>query len=51
MTILNISFKTTGPAVTKFHIDSPWADGRNVCSYNPGHLTNMTTMSVHGKNL
>ena len=41
MTISNIALKATGPSVTKFHIERPWADGRKNCSYSQGHMTNI----------
>ena len=50
MTVSNISLKATGPIVTK-NIEPPLAVGRKVCSNSPGHMTNMATMPVHGKNL
>ena len=51
MTILNISSEATGLIVTKFHIEPLWAEGRNVCSDSPSHMTNMAAMPVYGKNL
>ena len=51
ITISNVSSKATGPVVTKFQIEPPWAEGRKVCSNSPGQMTNMVAMSIHGKNL
>ena len=44
-----MSSKATGPIVTKFHIEPPWAEGGKVCSNNPGHMINMAAMPSHGK--
>ena len=41
----------TGPNVTKFLLEPPWADGIKICTNPQGHMTNMATMSSHGKNL
>ena len=41
----------TGPIVTKFGMEPPWDEIRKVCSDCQGHMTNMATMPVHGKNL
>ena len=41
----------TGPNVTKFLLEPPWAEGIKVCTNPQGHMTNMATMSSHGKNL
>ena len=35
MTVSNISSKAIGPFVTKFHIEPPCAEGREVCSNSP----------------
>ena len=48
---LNISSETTGPFEAKFHVESPWDGGTNVCSNGPGHMTKMATMAIYGKNL
>ena len=34
-----------------FHIELPCADGSKVFSNSPGHMTNMASVPVHGKNL
>ena len=41
----------TGPNVTKFLLEPPWAEGIKICTNPQGHMTNMATMSSHGKNL
>ena len=46
-----MSSKATGPNVTKFCIEPPWAGEGKVSSNCPGHMTNMVAMSIHGKNL
>ena len=51
ITISNMSSKATGPNVTKFCIEPPWAGEGKVSSNCPGHMTNMVAMSIHGKNL
>ena len=43
--------KATGPVVTNFYKERPWAEGRKICSNSPGHMTKMATMPIHGKNL
>ena len=50
ITISDLS-KATGPIVTNFYIERPWAEGRKVCSNSPGHMTKMAAMPIHGKNL
>ena len=32
-------------------MEPPWDGGMKVCSNGPGHMTNMATMSIYGKNL
>ena len=51
MTVSNISSKATGPNVTKFLVESPWAEGMKICTNRQGHMTNMATMPIYGKNL
>ena len=41
----------TGPNVTKFLVELPWAEGIKICTNPQGHMTNMATMPIHGKNL
>ena len=51
-TFSNISSETTGPMYeAKFHVEPPWDGGMKVCSNGPGHMTNMATMPIYGKNL
>ena len=50
MNISNFSSKATGPLVTNFHKELPWADVKFL-SNSPGHMTNMVAMPTHGKNL
>ena len=45
------SSETTGQIEVKFHVEPPWDGGTNVCSNGPGHMTNMATMPIYGKNL
>ena len=47
----NIFSKATGSVVTKFHIKPPLAGGRKKLFKNPGHMTNMAVMPVHGTNI
>ena len=49
---LNIfSSETTGPIKVKFHMELLWDGGTKVCSNVPGHMTEMATMPIYGKNL
>ena len=41
----------TGPNVTKFILEPLWAEGMKICTNPQGPMTNMATMSSHGKNL
>ena len=45
------SLETARPIETKFHVEPPWDGGMKVCSHGPGHMTNMATMPIYGKNL
>ena len=47
----DFSSKTTGPIATKFHIQPPGHLGKKNCSNGLGHMTNMATMPIYGKNL
>ena len=47
-TISNYFSETTGPIVTKFHIQPPGPLGKKSCSNGLGHMTNM---AIYGKNL
>ena len=51
MTVSNISSKATGSNVTKFLVECPWAEGMKICTNRQGHMTNMATMPIYGKNL
>ena len=51
-TISNDFFsETTGPIVTKFHIQPPGPLGKKSCSNGLDHITNMAAMPIYGKNL
>ena len=39
----------TWPNLTKFLLEPPWAEGIRICTNPYGHMTNMATMSSHGK--
>ena len=41
----------TGPSVTKFFLEPPWAEGIKICTNPQGDMTNMATMPIYGKNL
>ena len=45
--VSNIS-KATGPIVTNFHVESPYAEGRELCSNSPESMTNMVAMPIYG---
>ena len=47
----DFSSETTGPISTKFHIQPPGPLGKKNCSNGLGHMTNMATMPIYGKNL
>ena len=40
---------TTWPIQAKFYVESPWDEGRKVCSNCLGHMTKMDTMPIYGK--
>ena len=42
---------STGPNVTKFLLETPWAEGMKIYTNPQGHMTNMATMLIYGKNL
>ena len=51
-TISNDFFsETTGPIVTKFHIQPSGPLGKKNCSNGLDHMANMAAMSIYGKNL
>ena len=41
----------TGPNVTRFLVEPPWAEGIKICTNPQGHMTNMATMPIHVKSL
>ena len=51
MTNSNILSKASRLIVTKFHVEPSGAEGIKICSNSPGHMTNMATIPVNGKNL
>ena len=46
----DFSSETTWSIATKFHIQPPGPLGKKNCSNGLGHMTNMATMPVYGKN-
>ena len=42
---------STVPNVTKFLLEPPWAEGIKIYTNPQGHMTNMVTMPIYGKNL
>ena len=42
---------TTRPIEAKFHVEPPWKRGTKDSSNGPGHMTQMGTMSIYGKNI
>ena len=50
MTISNILPKATGRIVPNSHLEPPGAEGMKICSNHPGHMTNMATTPIYGKN-
>ena len=49
--VSNISSKANGPNVTKFLVGPPWAEETKIYTNPQGHMTNMATMPIYGKNL
>ena len=45
------SSETTGPIEAKFHMEPPLDGETKVCSSDPGHMTKMAAMCIHGKKL
>ena len=45
------SLETATPIKTKFHMEPPWDRGTKVSSNGSGHMSNMATMHIYGKNL
>ena len=45
-----ISLETAKPIEVKFHVEPPWDEGTKVCSNRSGHMTNMASMPIYGKN-
>ena len=50
-TISNNFSETTGPIITRFHIQPPGPLGTISCSNGLGHMTNMATMPIYGKTI
>ena len=46
----DFSSETTGPIVTKFHIQHPGSLGKKTCSNDLDHMTKMAAMPIYGKN-
>ena len=49
--MVNIFILRAGPIEAKFHVEPPWDEGMKGCSNGPGHMTNMASMPIYGKNL
>ena len=45
------ALETAKPIEAKLHIEPPWDKGMKDCSNGPGHMTNMATIPIYGKNL
>ena len=45
------SLETDRPIEAKFHVDPPWDERMKVYPNSPGHMTNIATMPIYGKNL
>ena len=45
------SLETTRPVEAKFHVKPPWDGETKDCSNGQGHMTNMASMPIYGKNL
>ena len=45
------SSEPTGPIEAEFHMEPPWDGALKVSSNSQGHMTEMATMSIYGKNL
>ena len=45
------SLETAKLIEAKFHVKPPWDGITKICSNGPGHMTNMATMPIYGKNL
>ena len=41
--------KATRPIVTKFHVESPGAEGTKNMFNGSGHMTNMAALPIYGK--
>ena len=50
-TFSNIFSETTVPIEAKFHVSPPWDGGMKIYLNDPGHMTNVATMPIYGKNL
>ena len=45
-------FLASGPVeIIKFYVESPRVEETKICSKHPGHMTNMASMPIYGKNL
>ena len=45
------SLETAKPIEAIFHAELPWNEGTKDSSNVPGHMTNMSAISIYGKNL
>ena len=45
------SLETAGPIEAKFYVEPQWDQKMKVYSNGPGHMTNIATMPIYGKNL
>ena len=45
------SLETAKQIEAKFHMEPPWDGETKICSNGPGHMTNMATITIYGKNL
>ena len=51
MTVSSIASEATGPIIIKFYVEPSGAEGTNICSNDPGHMTSMAAMPVDSKSL
>ena len=48
----NLFFLETFKSIeAKFQVEPPWDGGTKVYSSGPGHMTNVATMPINGKNI
>ena len=45
------SLETAGPIEAKIHVEPPLDGETKVCSNGSGHMTNMATVPIYGKNI